>query len=247
VNYRHHYHAGNYADVFKHVLLLQLIRAMQRKVDAEALERPVSAPEPSSSLADQGRQKRMRGYQDELDQLDRQVAIRQADIARLRGNANILQQRIDAVPAKQSEMTELTRDYGTLNTMYLSLLAKKEDSKLSASLERRQIGEQFKLIDPARVPERPASPNRPLINLIGMTAGFVIGIGLIVLLEYRDTSFTTDEEVVSLLGLPVLAVVPVMLSQADIVRVGRRKLILSLGLGGTVAACLMIVAYTFVR
>jgi 23S rRNA (adenine2030-N6)-methyltransferase len=31
VNYRHHYHAGNYADVFKHVLLLQLIRAMQRK------------------------------------------------------------------------------------------------------------------------------------------------------------------------------------------------------------------------
>ncbi len=31
MNYRHHYHAGNYADVFKHVLLGQLIRAMQRK------------------------------------------------------------------------------------------------------------------------------------------------------------------------------------------------------------------------
>jgi 23S rRNA (adenine2030-N6)-methyltransferase len=31
LNYRHHYHAGNYADVFKHVLLLQLVRAMQRK------------------------------------------------------------------------------------------------------------------------------------------------------------------------------------------------------------------------
>ena len=31
MNYRHHYHAGNYADVFKHILLLQLIRAMQRK------------------------------------------------------------------------------------------------------------------------------------------------------------------------------------------------------------------------
>jgi len=31
VNYRHHYHAGNYADVFKHVLLQQLVRAMQRK------------------------------------------------------------------------------------------------------------------------------------------------------------------------------------------------------------------------
>ncbi|MCX6949148.1 MAG: 23S rRNA (adenine(2030)-N(6))-methyltransferase RlmJ, partial [Opitutae bacterium] len=31
MNYRHHYHAGNFADVFKHVLLLQLVRAMQRK------------------------------------------------------------------------------------------------------------------------------------------------------------------------------------------------------------------------
>jgi 23S rRNA (adenine2030-N6)-methyltransferase len=31
MNYRHHYHAGNYADVFKHALLLPLIRGMQRK------------------------------------------------------------------------------------------------------------------------------------------------------------------------------------------------------------------------
>lgn len=31
MNYRHHFHAGNYADVFKHALLLQLVRAMQRK------------------------------------------------------------------------------------------------------------------------------------------------------------------------------------------------------------------------
>jgi 23S rRNA (adenine2030-N6)-methyltransferase len=31
LNYRHHFHAGNFADVFKHVLLLQLVRAMQRK------------------------------------------------------------------------------------------------------------------------------------------------------------------------------------------------------------------------
>ena len=34
MNYRHHFHAGNYADVFKHVLLLQLVRAMQRKEKA---------------------------------------------------------------------------------------------------------------------------------------------------------------------------------------------------------------------
>lgn len=31
MNYRHHFHAGNYADVFKHALLLRLVAAMQRK------------------------------------------------------------------------------------------------------------------------------------------------------------------------------------------------------------------------
>ncbi len=31
MNYRHHFHAGNFADVFKHLLLVQLFRAMQRK------------------------------------------------------------------------------------------------------------------------------------------------------------------------------------------------------------------------
>lgn len=31
MNYRHQYHAGNFADVMKHVLIIQLVRAMQRK------------------------------------------------------------------------------------------------------------------------------------------------------------------------------------------------------------------------
>ncbi|MES2694928.1 MAG: 23S rRNA (adenine(2030)-N(6))-methyltransferase RlmJ [Verrucomicrobiota bacterium] len=31
MNYRHHFHAGNFADVMKHALLLQLVRALQKK------------------------------------------------------------------------------------------------------------------------------------------------------------------------------------------------------------------------
>lgn len=31
MNYRHHFHAGNFADVMKHALLVQLLRALQRK------------------------------------------------------------------------------------------------------------------------------------------------------------------------------------------------------------------------
>lgn len=31
MNYRHHYHAGNFADVLKHAVLVRVVRAMQRK------------------------------------------------------------------------------------------------------------------------------------------------------------------------------------------------------------------------
>jgi 23S rRNA (adenine2030-N6)-methyltransferase len=31
MNYRHHFHAGNFADVLKHVLLVRLVRALQKK------------------------------------------------------------------------------------------------------------------------------------------------------------------------------------------------------------------------
>ena len=74
------------------------------------------------------------------------------------------QAKLDAVPTRESDLVELTRDYDTLQTTYQSLLAKREDSKLAANLERRNIGEQFKVLDPARVPERPFSPNRLMIR-----------------------------------------------------------------------------------
>ena len=68
-------------------------------------------------------------------------------------------------------MTELTRDYTTLQGITLSLLGKKEDSKIATNLERRQIGEQFRLLDPARLPEKPFSPNRSRSELDGHGGG----------------------------------------------------------------------------
>ena len=61
-------------------------------------------------------------------------------------------------------MVELNRDYNTLQGLYTSLLGKKEEANIAANLERRQIGEQFKLVDAARLPERPFSPEPDAIQ-----------------------------------------------------------------------------------
>jgi outer membrane lipoprotein SlyB len=86
------------------------------------------------------------------------------------------QARVDAAPTRESELVALTRDYDTLQKVYTNLLAKKEDSKVAANLERRQAGEQFRVLDPARLPERPFSPNRMRMNLMGAVAGLAVGL-----------------------------------------------------------------------
>jgi hypothetical protein len=68
---------------------------------------------------------------------------------------------------------------------------------------------------------------------------------LVVLLEYRDKTFKTDEEVARVLSLPVLAVIPLMRTAAEQKWAWRRRACVALGFGTTVAACLAIVAYTF--
>jgi hypothetical protein len=83
------------------------------------------------------------------------------------------------------------------------------------------------------------------LNLIGMGGGLGISLLLVGLLEYRDKSFKTDEEVARVLSLPVLAVIPLMRTATEQKWALRRRVCLALGFGTTVAACLAIVAYTF--
>jgi hypothetical protein len=182
-----------------------------------------------------------------MDLLDRQLAKKLNDEQLLRKQILTYQGRVEAIPTRESEMTELMRDYATLQGQYTSLLGKKEESKIAANLERRQIGEQFKLLDAARVAERPFSPNRQRLYGMGLGAGFGLGMLLIAFLEYRDSSFRTDHEVMRVLALPVLAVVPMMQSAVERKWDFKKRLIIGAACSATVIACLAVVIYTFMK
>jgi polysaccharide chain length determinant protein (PEP-CTERM system associated) len=224
----------------------RIVGELQQKAEAEALARPVTLSEAALSPAEQAKRKRIQDLRNSIDALDRSTAAKQAEDKRLRTVAAALQKRIEVAPMRESEMAELMRDYGTLSNIYIGLLTKKEDSTVAANLERRQGGEQFKPLDLPRIPERPADPDRPRLNLLGMVAGFAIGLALIALFEYRDATFRTDDEVTHHLAFPVLAVVPLMESDQERRRTTRRRWLLGLSLGSTVAGCLAVLVYTFV-
>lgn len=186
---------------------------LERRAQADTSADP--APPTKSASADLLRQARARGYQTEIANLDRQIAQKETDISRLKKVAADYQKRIDSVPGHESELTALMRDYETLQKIYTNLLSKKEDSKISANLERQQVGEQFKMLDPARLPEQPYSPNRLRITMIGLGVGLMLGLGIAGFLEYRDTTLRTEDEIVKMLILPVVAAIPIMIAVAE--------------------------------
>jgi polysaccharide chain length determinant protein (PEP-CTERM system associated) len=219
------------------VRLTRTIAELERKAQEEAVATPLAADVPASRTdpAAAARRARVQQLEEEIAALDRQIAGNRAREKDLSQRIAVYQRRVEAVPERESELTALTRDYGTLQQIYTNLLEKNENAKVAANLERRQIGEQFKILDPARLPERPISPNRMQLNVFGTAFGLIFGIALAALLEYRDTSLRTDEDALVSLHCPVLALIPVMRTGAEARRLRRRRL----GIAATVGATAM--------
>src|SRR5262249_24436593 len=136
-------------------------------------------------------QRKIKDLKEQIGDIDRQLKEKQEATRRLQAVITEHQARLDTLPKGESELVELSRDCSTLQSSYASLLERRQESMLALNLERRNIAEQFKVLDPPREAERPFSPNRPLLDLGGAVAGLSIGVLLIGFLEYRDASFRT--------------------------------------------------------
>jgi uncharacterized protein involved in exopolysaccharide biosynthesis len=88
------------------------------------------------------------------------------------------------------------------------LLKKSQEAQQAENLERRQKGEQFKIIDPARIPEKPYRPDMTKILLIGLALGFFGGVAVAFFREQMDRSFRDAEDLQVTLGFKVLANIP---------------------------------------
>jgi polysaccharide chain length determinant protein (PEP-CTERM system associated) len=136
-----------------------------------------------------------------IKRLQREEEIVGSQINRYRG-------RIENVPAREQEMASRFREYQNIKESYETLLKKSQDAQQAENLERRQKGEQFRVIDPARVPETPFSPDIPKVLLIGLVISIGCGFGAALIREQLDRSFHDAGDVEVTLGLRVLATIP---------------------------------------
>ena len=116
--------------------------------------------------------------------------------------------RVEGAPKREQELIILTRDYERLRANYQSLQDKKIQAEMAENLEKKQQGEQFKILDPARIPEKPVKPDRNKILLIGCVIGLAAGLGLTWFRESLEQSFHTVSDLEDYLGITVLATIP---------------------------------------
>jgi polysaccharide chain length determinant protein (PEP-CTERM system associated) len=200
------------------------IRDLEAQVKAEASTAGATSTGPRVASPEELRRRDQLAQQRaEIESLTRQIAQKEREVGDLRSQLVAYQSRIEAVPGLESEETALMRDYETLQTTYTQLLAKSEDSKVAANLERRQIGEQFRVLDAPRVAEKATAANRLQINLAGMALGLVLGLGILGVKEFTDSTYRSEGDVTTALGLPVLAVVPFAATAADLRHAATQK------------------------
>src|SRR6267378_231052 len=123
----------------------------------------------------------------------------------------------------EQELAILTRDYDTSKELFKSLLTKRGEADMASELELRQKGENFRVIEPARLPERPAGPNRFRLLLVGLALAIGASGAAVVLAEQVDTSFRRVDEIRSSLPLPVLSAIPRITTEQDRARTLRQR------------------------
>jgi polysaccharide biosynthesis transport protein len=118
-------------------------------------------------------------------------------------NKNLLQ----SIPAAKAGMERLELEKQNQKKIYDQLFARQGQSEVSKQMEVQDKSTTFRVVDPAVLPVKPASPDRLKIMFLGVLGSLAAAFGILVLLDQMDSTVKEVESVKGL-GLPLLGIVP---------------------------------------
>lgn len=144
-----------------------------------------------------------------------EIENRQRAIQELQKRIGDYQARLNMTPVREQQLAGLTRDYEQSRKNYEQLLAKRDQSEMATDLEKKQEGEQFQVLDPPNLPQKPYSPNRLKLDLIGLVAGLIVGAVSLAGAEMVDDRIYSKDELSAIVSAPVLAEIPPLNTAAE--------------------------------
>jgi polysaccharide chain length determinant protein (PEP-CTERM system associated) len=229
-------YSEKYPDVVRLKAELAALEADARAVQngEKTAEAPAALPSPPDP--------QLLRMQQAVAEADAELRILRVEDKRLREAIGLYQQRVQETPVREQQFKELTRDYDSTKELYASLLKRYAESQISESMEQRQKGEQFRIIEPAIPAQVPAAPNRPRLLGVGLALAVGVALGAVILAEHADTSFHTVDDLRAFTRVPILARIPRIVTAEDQRRRRRR---LGLAAVGALIGLILIVGTSY--
>jgi hypothetical protein len=130
--------------------------------------------------------------------------------------------RVENSPKREQEFRELTRDYESTREYYQSLMKRYDDAQLAESMEQRQKGEQFRVLDAAIPGSEPSAPNRLRLILTALGLSVGLAVAAVMLAEQIKAACHSVDQLRSLTTVPVLLSIPLIVTPEDTERRKRR-------------------------
>lgn len=176
---------------------VEQLRARIARMESN-LARTSTAPAAASSQVTQAQLKRVEA---EVARLEERRSELQQQTAAIRG-------RVEETPRTEQELSNLKRDYEKLSENYTALLAKQLEAQMAGRLERRWKGDQFRILDPAHLPDKPDFPKPMRLLGLGLILGLLVGLVASIVAEMLDPTIKDADDLSGLVDYPVLARLP---------------------------------------
>ena len=164
-----------------------------------------AAPRDEADLQDMGPMLQIQG---QLKSNQVEIANREHSIEGLKAQLNLYQGRLNQEPVREQQLTDLTRGYEQSKANYDELLKKKNGSEMATSMELRQQGEHFRILDPPSLPVKPSFPNRLKLCGIGLAVGVFLGAAVSAGAELIDDRLFSEKELKEMVPITILSEIP---------------------------------------
>lgn len=145
-----------------------------------------------------------------VEVLDKEMRRLRAEQAHLQAQIELYQSKIDIAPMREQQLVELTRNYDQSSQHYQGILNKSLDLAMASDLELRQKGERFRLLDAARVPQRPVKPKRLVLLFGAVFASLSASVGIVLAKEMISPAVRTEGELKAMAptGVRLIGIIP---------------------------------------
>ncbi|MDK0618367.1 Wzz/FepE/Etk N-terminal domain-containing protein [Clostridium perfringens] len=133
-------------------------------------------------------------------------AVKSANLDYNQKEIKTILKNLNATPSADTQILDLSFKGGNPKEV-LRLTEAITNEFISESKELIPNG-NVQVIQKPQLPEKPVSPNKKLNILIAFVLGLMVGVGVVLLLEYLDNTFKSREELEKTLELPIIGTIP---------------------------------------